>query len=119
MSPARWDDFGPVVETIARPSSGGGQALSVDPERIGELRRRLATLVDTVATVRDDLQAIRVAAPGNDPVSRNAAMQAGSMMEASHVYVESWLKSLTAAILALDRQVDSYQNADEVASYKR
>jgi len=93
-----------------RPVAGG--VLSVDVERARAVVGELRAVADDLALLRRDLIPDAVTAPAADAVSQNAAAQAVKMLRASRSYLVSWHQDLMAAVVALERQIADYEQAD-------
>src|SRR5690349_7537882 len=112
MTAPRWDDPGPVVPRATQ-SLSYSPVLRVDPERVEGLVGRLEGVIREVAMSEAHLGAIgSIDAPGIDSVSRNAAVQAVSMIEGAISYLRIWRGQLMVAREALIGQRVSYANAD-------
>lgn len=68
--------------------------------------------MDDVAQLARTLSFVTVTPPGEDAVSRNAAVQGTNMVVAARRYLESWHRDLVGAVAALNRQIEDYVAAD-------
>ncbi|WP_425569562.1 PE domain-containing protein [Pseudonocardia yuanmonensis] len=107
MTAPRWDDPGPVVPRSSQ-SLSYSPVLRVDPERVEGLVRRLEGVIRKVAEVERSLDVLFVAAPANDPISRNASNQSSAMIDNARSYLAKWRQALIAAGAALASQSHGY-----------
>jgi hypothetical protein len=89
-----------------------GRGLRMDVEKARGVVRELESLADNVADLNQGLRLWHVAPPGSDPVSRNIAVQSDRMLAAGRDYLASWHNDLHSAIIALNQQIDSYEDVD-------
>ncbi|WP_181782839.1 hypothetical protein [Pseudonocardia pini] len=110
MTAPRWDDPEPVPVRLETPSAA--TALRVDPERVHTLVARLDSVIRDIVDLEHQLRAPRIVSAGEDPVSRNAALQSSLMLRASIDYLSSWRGSMIAAREAIVRQAEGYRQVD-------
>src|SRR3954462_14474065 len=115
MTAPRWDDPGPVVPRSSQ-SLSYSPVLRVDPGRVEGMVGRLEGVISRLVELENQLDPVFVAPPGQDPVSRNVATQAVSMVEAARIFLSSWRGQLVDSAEALLAQGQGYQSVDQAFS---
>jgi hypothetical protein len=105
----RWTEPGPT------PTRLDPVRLSVDPDRVEDLVRKLRGVVDEVLGLERGMAPYLVVSPGSDAVSVNAAEQSNLMLDRARLYLAEWRRQLLITAEALERQLEAYLEADRSA----
>lgn len=106
-------DDAQIVWSDAVPSGNGMVGgVSLDPEVARAFAAKLSEIAVALGRIDIQLESLAVPSPADDDVSRNAVIQASTMIEASRHYVQRWRSQLATAGIALERQLAAYEQVE-------